>query len=152
MNHQLDPSRFDSGRFDSSSYNRSQPEYYISTLSDEELALFSDAQFQVVYRLLREAIPRPSSKIIDLRFTIKLIVDTFYIVVFVGKNKRNNVRSDSAGSGNKFLNILLAAFLLVVVNVAITLSALLAIYLVKSSLGINLFSRSLKDYVLYLFS
>ncbi len=130
-----------------SSQTRSQPDYYIARLPEEEKKSFSDAQMKILHKLLNAAIPKPSPKIIDLRFTVDLLFDKFYVVLFVGKERRRNLRSRNLLSGNKMLNLLVAIFLLIAINLTLSIAFFLLIYLLKSASGINLIEGSLKDVV-----
>jgi hypothetical protein len=137
---------------DYSSLNRSQPDYYITQLSEEEKLSFSQSQMQILHKLLNAAIPKPSPKIIDLKFTVDLLFDKFYVVLFLGKERRRNLRPINSLSGNRILNLLVALFLLISINLTLSLTFFMLIYLLKSISGINLIEGSLKDFVTAFFN
>lgn len=98
--------------------------------------------------------PRPqdysqsSPKIVDLRFTVNLLFSRFYIVLFVGKDRRKQQRSYPVSRWTRLANIVAAVILLLGLNVTITGSLFIAGYLVKSALGIDIFPHShLRDFV-----
>jgi hypothetical protein len=133
---------------DQFSQNRSQPDYYITRLPEEEKLSFSENQMKILHKLLNAAIPKPSPKIIDLRFTVDLLFDKFYVVLFIGKERRRDIRSRNFLSGNRVLNFLAAVFLLMAINLTFSVTIFMLMYLVKSIVGVNLIEGSLKDVVM----
>ncbi|MFO7140524.1 hypothetical protein B9T16_02135 [Arthrospira sp. PCC 8006] len=112
---------------------------YLQKMSPEVLASFNPQQLEEIRQTLDAAIPKPSPKIVDLRFTIDLIIDRFYVVVFVGKERRQKKRSPLFPQANKMANIIAASLLLIGLNLMITAIIFLLLYLIKSALGIDLF-------------
>lgn len=91
---------------------------------------------------------QPSPKIVDLRFTVNLLFSRFYIVLFVGKDRRKQSRSYPVSRWTRLANIVAATILLLGLNVTITGSLFIAGYLVKSALGIDIFPHThLRDFV-----
>jgi hypothetical protein len=133
---------------DQFSQNRSQPDYYITRLPEEEKLSFSENQMKILHKLLNAAIPKPSPKIIDLRFTVDLLFDKFYVVLFIGKERRRDIRSRNFLSGNRVLNFSAAVFLLMAINLTFSVTIFMLMYLVKSIVGVNLIEGSLKDVVM----
>jgi hypothetical protein len=64
----------------------------------------------------------------------------FYVVLFVGKERRRGVRSYLPARATQVGNAIAAIVLLVGLNLLITSVLFLLLYLLKSALGIDLFS------------
>ncbi|MEB3210803.1 MAG: hypothetical protein VKL39_05590, partial [Leptolyngbyaceae bacterium] len=86
--------------------------------------------------------PKPSPKLVDLRFGIDLLVSRFYVVVFVGKDRRQRRRDYVPSPLARIGNVIVAIALLIGINVLISLGIFLLAYLAKSAIGINLFPDS----------
>lgn len=127
--------------------NRLTPEYYIKQIKPNILASFKTDQIDEIQRILTQAIPKPSPKIVDLRFTVDLILSRFYIVLFVGKERRIGRRSHPVTRVTKLGNIVAAFILLLCLNLLISTFIFLLLYLLKSALGINLFEGHLIDQI-----
>ncbi|EDZ95497.1 MAG: hypothetical protein P5702_01670 [Limnospira sp. PMC 1291.21] len=112
---------------------------YLQKMTPEVLASFNPQQLAEIRQTLDAAIPQPSSKIVDLRFTVDLIIDRFYVVVFVGKERRQKKRSPFFTQAHKIANIIAASLLLIGLNLMISAIIFLLLYLIKSALGIDLF-------------
>ncbi|MEE3716416.1 hypothetical protein V2H45_06640 [Tumidithrix elongata RA019] len=121
------------------SYALRDASHYINQIDPAVLARFDPEQLEAVRAVLDRAIPRPSPKIVDLRFMVDLVIVRFYIVLFVGKDRRYGDRQYPLPKVTKFANIIAAILLLLAVNLAISAFVLLLAYLVKSGLGIDLF-------------
>ena len=92
--------------------------------------------------LLESAIPKPSPKLVDLRFTVDLVLSRFYIVLFVGKDRRQQKRPYRSNSISRMGNAIAAVLLLLGLNLLISLFLFLFIYLIKSAAGVDLFPDS----------
>lgn len=101
---------------------------------------FKDDQWQEVRRILDLAIDKPSPKIIDLRFTVDLIVSRFYFTLFVGKDRRHQSRNETIGS--RVGNFIAVVCLLLVLNLLVSSSVVIVTYLIKSAMGIDLMPNS----------
>jgi len=112
--------------------------YYLATLDPEVRASFTAAQLGVVTRLLEAAIPQPTPKLVDLRFWVDLLVARFFVVLFVGRDRRRQGRTHVPGPLARTGNVIAATMLLLGLNLLISLFLLLLAYLVKSALGIDL--------------
>jgi hypothetical protein len=130
-----------------SRYTTRTPDHYLQTITSDQLAGFSPEQLQIVRSLLESAIPKPAPKIVDLRFGVDLLISRFYIVLFVGKDRRRQRRTYFPELVLKWGNKLAAVLLLVGVNLVISLVVLMFAYLVKSVLGIDLTPGHLADQV-----
>jgi len=87
---------------------------------------------------LNEAIPRPSPKLVDFRFVVDLIVSRFYVVLFIGKDRRRKPRRYIPEKLARVGNVITATVFLLSANLAVSAFILLAGYLVKSAIGIDL--------------
>ncbi|SHO58597.1 hypothetical protein [Vibrio quintilis] len=73
---------------------------------------------------------------VDVRKTVPWIGKRYYLVFLAGRDRRQHVRGDKL----KLTDILLAVFIAMVILTTIGL-ALLALYLIKSALGIDVFKN-----------
>ena len=95
--------------------------------------------------------PPQRPKLIDIRFAVDLVLTRFYIVLMVGKDRRDRRRTHSVQGLTKIGNMITAVLLLLGVNLAISAFLVLSFYLIKSMLGINLMSGHLAEYFNALF-
>ena len=130
-----------------SRYTTRTPDDYLQTIAPDQFASFSLEQLQIVRSLLASAIPEPAPKIVDLRFGVDLLISRFYIVLFVGKDRRRQQRIYLPKLVIKWGNKLAAVLLLIGVNLVISLVVLMFVYLVKSALGIDLTPGHLADQI-----
>jgi hypothetical protein len=86
-------------------------------------------------------------KLIDLRFGVDLVVMRFYVVLMVGKDRRDQHRTHAVKGLTKLGNTLAAVLFLVGTNLAISGFIVLSLYLVKSMLGINLLPGHFAEYL-----
>ncbi|CAN1210557.1 PRA1 family protein [Tumidithrix helvetica PCC 7403] len=121
------------------SYHLRDASYYINQIDRSVLVKFDPEQLAAVREVLDRAIPKPSPKIVDLRFIVDLVVSRFYIVLFVGKDNRGEQRQYPLHKITRFANIVASILLLLAVNLLISAFVILLAYLVKSGLGIDLF-------------
>ncbi|MGF1537980.1 MAG: hypothetical protein ACFB4J_16065 [Elainellaceae cyanobacterium] len=112
---------------------------YLSYMANDVRASLDRYQMSEVRRLLAIAIPKPSPKIVDLRFTVDLILSRFYVVLFVGKDRRGRQRQHRTGALTRVGNFIAAVVLLVSLNLLISLFIFMLAYLMKSAVGIDLF-------------
>lgn len=126
-------------------YQSRNPNYYLKQLDYDILASFNSEQLAVITQMLNQAIPKPSPKIVDLRFVVDLIFSRFYIVLFVGKDKRKKKRQYKPSKIAVIGNIMAATILLIGFNFVLSALILLFAYLIKSAVGIDLFPGHLSD-------
>jgi len=100
---------------------------------------FTPQQRAEVARLIELAIPKPSPKLIDLRFTIDLLIGRYFIVLIVGKDRRRAARNVPVSQLTQWGNWAAAVVLLLGFNLALSMSLFILAYLIKSALGIDLF-------------
>jgi hypothetical protein len=119
-------------------YKERKPEDYLNAIAPEILASFDSDQIESVKFALDAAIPKQSQKIVDLKLVIDLILSRFYIVVMVGKDRRKKKRKYVTETVSKLGNIVAATFLLLSVNLFISIFLFMFVYLLKSAFGIDL--------------
>lgn len=119
----------------------------LSQLSPDIWESFTSEQQEAVYNLLAANVPKPSPKIIDLRFVVDLLISRFYVVVFVGKDRRSQKRRYIPNSVSRVGNWLMAVLLLLGLNVFVSVGVFLVLYLFKSGIGVDLFPTHLSDQV-----
>jgi len=126
---------------------RRTPQQYLDQIDPAVLASFNAQQLAVIHSMLDAAISKPSPKLIDLRLTIDLVFSRFYLVLFVGKDRRQKARPQQMTSMKRIVNTSAAIILVLGLNLAVSAFILLTAYLTKSALGINLFPATLKEIV-----
>ncbi len=94
------------------------------------------------------AIPKPSPKIIDLRFIVDLIITRFFVVLLIGKDMRKKQRQYPVNRITKIANIIAAILLIIAMSFLISAITVLILYLIKSALGIDLFQGHITDVLL----
>jgi hypothetical protein len=87
-------------------------------------------------------------KLVNFHLDINLLLGKFYLVVYVGKDRRNQKRRYIPRGIERLGNMLIALILLVGCSTLLTIVVFLILYFIKSYLGINLFKNShLIDFV-----
>lgn len=122
------------------------PDFFLSRLAPSTLAALDEAQQADVRSVFAEALPKPQPKIIDIRFVINLIFDRYYVVLFMGKDLRRQSRQQPTWL-TRLSNLAVALMLLVSMNLFISLTLGMLMYLLKSAVGIDLFPGHLSDRV-----
>ena len=120
--------------------------YFMARLSPATLAALTPEQQADVAAAIAQAIPRPQPKIVDIRFVINLIFDRYYVVLFMGKDLRRQTRQRPTWL-TRLTNLAVALLLLLSINLFISLTLGMAMYLIKSAVGIDLFPGHLSDRV-----
>ncbi|MEB3313559.1 MAG: hypothetical protein VKL98_05380 [Cyanobacteriota bacterium] len=120
---------------------------YLEAMAPEVRASLSPDQLSEIERVIDLALPQPAPKIIDLRMDVDLLVSRFFIVLFVGKDRRRSRRQQPVKPLTAAINWLTAMVLLLGVNLVISVSLFAFAYLVKSAIGINLTPGHLGDYI-----
>ena len=121
------------------------PDRLLDCMSVSVRSSMTVAQLAEVKRLVEMALPKPSPKIVDLRFELDLLFARYFIVLFVGKDRRQSSRIYPRSKFTQFANKIAAVILLIGCNLAISGTILLLLYLLKSSLGINLLPGHLRE-------
>jgi len=118
------------------------PEHYMQQLAPETLAVLSPEQQADVRRVIAEALPSPAPKVLDVRFGINLLFARYFVVFFMGKERRRNSRDRQLSWMNRWVNGAIAVALVLSMNLFVTLSLAILLYLIKSAVGIDLFPDS----------
>ena len=129
------------------SYRQRTPEYYLQQIEPHVLASFNLEQRQAIINILNQAIPQPSPKIVDFRFNIDLIFSRFYLVLFVGKDRRKRRRKYVPEGIARIGNAIAVVMLLLGANLVISGVILLFAYLFKSAVGIDFFPGHISESV-----
>ena len=132
-------------QINSDNYITRTPSYYLDKISPDILASFTNEQLRVITSILERAIPKPSPKIVDFRFTVDLIFSRFYVVLFVGKDRRRKQRHQVTEGISRIGNAIAAVILLVAANLVISALILLFAYLFKSAIGLNFFPGHISE-------
>lgn len=120
-------------------YRQPTPDDYLALLDEETRTSFSTHQLDSIRMVLASAIPKPSPKLVDLRFDIDLLLARFYVVLFVGKDRRTKRRSPLPPVLIRIGNVAIAIAIVVGINLLSSMGLFLFLYLVKSALSIDLF-------------
>jgi hypothetical protein len=91
--------------------------------------------------------PQQLPKLIDIRFGVDLVVTRFYVVLMVGKDRRDRQRIHAVKGLTKLGNTLTAVIFLLGANLAISGFIVLSLYLIKSMLGISLLPGHFTEYL-----
>jgi hypothetical protein len=126
-------------------YTERKAEFYFAQMDPKILSGLSIDQKAAIHALLELAIPKPSPKMVDLQIPIDLIFARFYVVLFVGKDRRKDKRLYEVSKMTKFANAIAVSVLLIGLNLTVSLFVLISLYLVKALLGINFFSSHLEN-------
>lgn len=136
---------FQNEQVNSSDYLSRTPSYYLQRVEPQILSSFNSEQLEAIVSVLDQAIPKPSPKIVDLRFVVDLVFSRFYIVLFVGKDRRRKQRRYEPKGMAKLGNVVAAVMLLIAINLMLSALLMLFGYLLKSALGINLFPGHISE-------
>ena len=123
-------------------YLEKTPAYYLAKLDPGLRASFTEPQLEAVRQLLDDSIPKPGPKLVDLRFWLDLFVYRFYIVLFVGKDRRKQIREDRLEPMARKGNVIVALMLLIGLNLLVSVFILLIALLIKMAIGFSLFPRA----------
>ncbi|MGB8701620.1 MAG: hypothetical protein WCD18_19570 [Thermosynechococcaceae cyanobacterium] len=113
------------------------------------LGRLTPEEWEAVQALIIERRAKTYPKLIDIRFVVDLVVTRFYLVLMVGKDRRNKSRNHRVGKLTRVGNIFAAVLLLLGTNLIISLTFFLVIYLLKSALGIDLFAGHISQTLEY---
>lgn len=110
----------------------------LDTMTPQVRSSLNAQQLSEVERLIDQALPKPTPKLVDLRVDVDLLINRFYIVLLVGKDRRQTRRHYPVSHLTQLGNWLTAVVLLIGFNLTVSVTVLLFAYLMKSALGINL--------------
>lgn len=122
-------------------------DYILKQIDGEVLGSLTPAQLAAIRSMVKSSILQSSPKLVDLRVSVDLIFTRFYVVLFVGKERRKNPRPHTVSGMTIITNKIAAIGLLVGLNLTVSAFIFLMAYLLKSALGINLFDHHLRDYL-----
>jgi hypothetical protein len=112
-------------------------EYYYNRISADIRATFTSAQENEIKTIIKQIIPVPAKKIMDVRFTFWFLKKMF-AVIFIGVSKRKKERKSDISGLHKFFTL---EFKLIfyIFEIAVGLFVLLGIlFLLKVLFGINI--------------
>ncbi|NCA71415.1 MAG: hypothetical protein EOM91_15240 [Sphingobacteriia bacterium] len=115
------------------------PEQYLDALDPNLRASFSEAQLDAVKRLLESSIPRPAPKLVDLRLWLDLFASRYYLVLFIGRDRRRHARSDLVEPMARKGNLLVVLLVLLGLSLLVSLTVITLALLVKYSIHLSLF-------------
>lgn len=134
-----------------SDYVSRTPEYYLEKLDSPIRESLTLEQLEAFHQILSEAIPKPSPKLVDLRFVIDLVVSRFYVVLFIGKDRRKKQRRYMPQVITRIGNTIAVAIILLGANLALSAFIILAVYLLKSAVGVDLLPGHFPHTIKHLF-
>lgn len=114
------------------------PQDFMAQLPASVQESLTPEQKVAIATMLEQAIPQPAPKLVDLRFGVDLILTRFYVVLFIGRDRRRQRRPYQTESKAAQLgNLLAATLLLISLNLTLSAVIILVLYLIKSALGID---------------
>jgi len=121
-------------------YNNRDANYYMHQIPAIILEKLSLEERNNIQAVIETAIPRSTPKLIDLRFVIDLIFARYFVVLLMGRDLRKQQRQYQVSGITKIANIVVAILLIISMSLLISSVTILVLYLIKSALGIDLFS------------
>jgi hypothetical protein len=95
-------------------------------------------QWIALEKFVLERRTKTHPKLIDIRFVVDVIFSRFYVVLMVGKDRRDRTRNNPVTRLTRIGNTVAAILLLLGANLVISMVILLTLYLTKSVLGFDL--------------
>lgn len=122
----------------------------LASLFDPTIAQqFNPEQWQEIRRILGISLPKPSPKIVDIRFTVDLLLSRFFVVLFVGEDRRRTRRKYPVTRlSNRIGNFIAVIILLLALNLLVSASIIVFAYLLKSAVGIDILPGHFRDIVM----
>ncbi|MBD2176731.1 hypothetical protein H6F42_07365 [Pseudanabaena sp. FACHB-1998] len=105
----------------------------------------NEEDWERIKSVVNAAIPKPSPKIIDLRFVVDLIFTRYFVVLLIGKDNRKQQRQYKVNGVTKVANIIAAILLIIAMSLLISAITIFILYLIKSALGIDLFQGHINE-------
>jgi hypothetical protein len=131
----------------SSDYSTKTADDHLATLDPDILTSLSDKQLGAFRQVLEAVLPRQSPKLVDLRFEVDLLINRFYVVLLIGKDRRKKPRRYIPSKVARVGNLITITLFLVMMNFTISGFLLLAGYLFKSAIGIDILPGHFPDLV-----
>ena len=126
-------------------YTSRDENYYMYQIPLETLEKLNDDERDHLKSVFRTALPNTTPKIIDLRFVVDLVFTRYFIVLMIGKDRRKQQRQYEVSGVTKIANIIGAILLIIAMSLLISAMTFLLLYLLKSSVGIDLFSGHITE-------
>ena len=102
----------------------------------------SNEQKRETKRLIKEALPNETQKIVNLNFDFWFF-KLFYITLYLGSEKRSKSKKFSITTIYEALTISFTSILVISFALAVVTAIFLALYYIKSLIGIDLFDGHL---------
>lgn len=120
-------------------YTSRDANYYMHQIPLETLEKLSEDERSQLKSIFRKALPNTTPKIIDLRFVVDLVFTRYFVVLMIGKDRRKQQRQYEVNGVTKIANIIGAILLVIAMSLLISAVTFLLLYLLKSSVGIDMF-------------
>lgn len=127
------------------SYSSRDANYYMYQIPSPTLNKLDQEDWENIKLVINSAIPKPSPKIIDLRFVVDLIITRYFVVLLIGKDNRKQQRQYQVSRVTKVANVIAAILLIIGMSLLISGMTILILYLIKSALGIDLFKGHINE-------
>lgn len=127
------------------SYYSRDAEYYLYQLPSVTIDKLDEQDLSHIKAVIDSAIPKPSPKIIDLRFVVDLVITRYFVVLLIGKDNRRQSRSRQVSKLTQVANTIMAILLIIAISLLISAVTMLILYLIKSALGIDLFKGHINE-------
>jgi len=126
-------------------YHDRDANYYIHQIPLHILNKLNEEEIDNIKSVIHTAIPRSSVKSIDLRFVIDLLFVRYFVVLLIGRDIRKKQRQHSVNGITKVANIVASILLIIAMSLLISAVTILFLYLIKSSLGIDIFKGHITE-------
>ncbi len=126
-------------------YKDRDANYYMHQIPLHIIEKLNPEERDNIKSVIQTAIPKPSPKLIDLRFIIDLIFIRYFVVLWIGKDNRKQQRQYEVHGIAKIANIIIAILLIIAMSLLISSITILILYLIKSTLGIDLFKGHITE-------
>jgi hypothetical protein len=101
------------------------------------LSNITPEQWVAIEKIVLERRAKTNPKLIDIRFVVDVVFTRFFVVLMVGKDRRDRTRNHPVTGLTKLGNTFAAVLLLLGANLVISAFILLTLYLTKSALGMD---------------
>lgn len=126
-------------------YTSRDADYYMHQIPTETLEKLNDDERNHLKSVFQKSLPNTTPKIIDLRFVVDLVFTRYFVVLMIGKDRRKQQRHYEVSGVTKVANIIGAILLVIAMSLLISAMTFLLLYLLKSSVGIDLFAGHITD-------
>ena len=126
-------------------------DYFLSRMDEDILRSLNTKQIWEIKKAINYAIGRPSRKLVDIRFTIPLILSRYFFVLFIGRDFRRGKRYYDLPGPVRTANAVFGAFLLVCLISFAIVAFLAVLYFIKCAFGIDIFPNIHLNDVLHMF-